>query len=163
MASLTVLMMVHARRCTAAELTEAVQRWGHQITAILDLHGQERVLVLWSYLFQTTEVAPERVAAALRDAQDDRIQETLMSTAVRLRKEGLIRGRSEGLAEGLAQGLVQGLVQGRAEMLLHQLTRRFGPLSAEIVTRVRTATTPDLERWADAVLTVPTLERVFAG
>ena len=76
---------------------------------------------------------------------------TLMSTANKLRDEGRAEGRSEGQHAG------------RTDLLLRLLTRRFGPLPTPITDRVRAGTSADLERWADAVLTAPTLEAVFAA
>ena len=63
---------------------------------------------------------------------------TLMSTANKLRAEG------------------------RAEILLRQLAKRFGPVPPDVQERVRAASIPDLDRWAETVLTAPTLEAVFA-
>jgi Domain of unknown function (DUF4351) len=73
--------------------------------------------------------------------------ETLMtSTADQLRQEGRREGETT----------------GRADVLVRLLTRRFGPLPTGVETRVRSATIPDLDRWADNVLTAGTLDEVFA-
>lgn len=144
---LAVLFMTRTRRCSVAELAAALDRWARLLHALLDQHGQGRIAVLWSYLSQTIEAEPERVAAALSDTLDPRIKETLMTMAERLHKEGMIRGRAE----------------GRADALLRLLDRRFGPLPPEVVTRVRSATSVDLDRWLDAFLGAGTLEQVFAS
>ena len=73
-----------------------------------------------------------------------------MSTADKLR------------AEGLSQGLSQGRILGQAEALLRQMTRRFGPLPESVVSRVRSAAPAELDEWTDRILTAPTLEAVFA-
>lgn len=67
----------------------------------------------------------------------------------------------KGLEKGLKQGLEQGLRRGEAQLLLRQLTRRFGTLPNEIQQRLDQASTTELERWADNILDAATLEEVF--
>lgn len=67
-----------------------------------------------------------------------------------------------------AAGLIRPLLPAHAAAAidwstLRQLTKRFGSLPATIVDRVCTGTSADLDRWADAVLTAPTLDAVFAA
>lgn len=66
-----------------------------------------------------------------------------------------------GIQQGKAEGKAEGNVIGKAELLTRQLTKRFGPLSAETSQRLQTATTEQLELWADRVLDAPTLVAVF--
>ena len=61
------------------------------------------------------------------------------------------------------QGLEKGRAEGRAEMLLRQLTERFGVPPAHVEERVRTATVEQLDLWAVAVLTADKLEDVFTA
>lgn len=70
-----------------------------------------------------------------------------MTTAQRLRREGL----------------EQGLTQGQAQTLIRQLTRRFGPLPPDLLLRLQTATQADLDTWTDRVLDARTLHDVFAS
>jgi hypothetical protein len=53
------------------------------------------------------------------------------------------------------------LAQGRAEMLLQQLTLRFGAVPAQASARVMAANKATLSRWAARVLTAPTLADVL--
>ena len=73
------------------------------------------------------------------------------------RHEGLLEGRHEGLLEGQ----VKGLVIGESKILKRQLERRFGALPSWVVNKIESASEQDLESWADAVLTAPTLDAVF--
>jgi len=59
--------------------------------------------------------------------------------------------------------LQEGRADGGATLLLRQLERRFGRVPAMVRDRVRTATTDDLEAWADAVLDAESLDAVFAA
>ena len=52
----------------------------------------------------------------------------------------------------------QGMREGEATLLERQLTRRFGPLSAETQSRLKNATLEQLEHWADNILDAKTLE-----
>ena len=65
--------------------------------------------------------------------------------------------------EGLERGLQQGLEQGQAEMLLRVLDRRFGPLPADLATRIRTLRTPQLTQLLDVALDAATLHEVAAA
>jgi hypothetical protein len=61
------------------------------------------------------------------------------------------------------QLLEEGRAEGRAEILLRQLSIRFGPVSKRIETRVRKANPEELDRWAERVLTVASIREVFSG
>jgi hypothetical protein len=53
------------------------------------------------------------------------------------------------------------IAQGRTEIVLKQLGRRFGPLSADAQRRVQSASPEELDVMADRVLTAETLEEVL--
>ena len=48
-----------------------------------------------------------------------------------------------------------------ADLLIRQLGIRFGELPAETVDRVRGGSTQDHDRWAERLLSAPTLDAVF--
>ncbi len=61
-------------------------------------------------------------------------------------------------AEGLEKGLEKGREEGRRELLLEQIERRFGPLPAATVKRVRSLASPEeLSRLAARVLDASSL------
>ncbi|MCH8544986.1 MAG: Rpn family recombination-promoting nuclease/putative transposase [Alcanivorax sp.] len=76
-------------------------------------------------------------------------------------ERGLKQGLEKGLEKGLEQGLEQGMRRGEAQLLLRQLTRRFGTVPSEIHQRLDQANTTELEQWADNILDANTLEDVF--
>ena len=51
---------------------------------------------------------------------------------------------------------------GQARALLRLLKQKFGSLPPKLVTRVKRASTPTLDRWCDQVLTAKVLDEVFA-
>ena len=63
--------------------------------------------------------------------------------------------------ELLRKGEQKGRQEGKAEVLLHQLTRRFGPLGEVMSERVRTASSAELEQWLDNILDARTMDDVF--
>ena len=62
---------------------------------------------------------------------------------------------------GMKRGQELGLQQGSALVLRRLLRRRFGELPDWVESRLREATTMQLEQWADQVLEAATLEAVF--
>jgi hypothetical protein len=48
-----------------------------------------------------------------------------------------------------------------AAVLLRQAALRFGPVSPEAAARVQSASTPELERWLEAILTAERLNDLF--
>lgn len=77
-----------------------------------------------------------------------------MTTAERIRQEGV--------SEGLSKGISQGLSRGQAKTLLRQLHKRFGPLPEAVVARVQAATEAELDRLTDRILDVDSLDALFA-
>ncbi|AGY57531.1 DUF4351 domain-containing protein [Gloeobacter kilaueensis] len=60
----------------------------------------------------------------------------------------------------LEQSLQQGEIQGKRRTLVHQLTRKFGPLSADLLDSVQNISDPDrLERLIDAAVDSASLDR----
>lgn len=74
----------------------------------------------------------------------------------------LNEGMQKGLREGIQQGVQKGIQKGELNVLLRQLTRRFGPLDTATEQRLQRATSDELERWADNILDANTLDEVFA-
>jgi hypothetical protein len=58
-------------------------------------------------------------------------------------------------------GMVKGRVEGQYSLLKRLLERRFGLLPEWVSEKLKSAKSKDLEAWADAILTAPTIEDVF--
>lgn len=67
------------------------------------------------------------------------------------------------LNEGMQKGMQKGRQEGELNLLIRQLTRRFGPLDATTLQRLQQANSEDLERWADNILDANSLDEVFAS
>lgn len=61
----------------------------------------------------------------------------------------------------LREGRKEGRAEGKAELLLDMLQHRFGPVSDDIVQRIRTAQAPQLKTWSLNFVDASTLEDVF--
>lgn len=59
------------------------------------------------------------------------------------------------------KGLQKGLEKGEALLLQRLLVRRFGALPSDVLAKISTANTSQLERWADKVLDAAILDEVF--
>jgi hypothetical protein len=77
------------------------------------------------------------------------------------REEGLERGLVQGLEQGLEQGVKRGIRQGEAQMLLRQLSLRFGHLPQSACDQVESADADTLLQWSERILTASTLDEVF--
>jgi len=63
--------------------------------------------------------------------------------------------------KGFQQGLQKVKQKGAARIIQRQLTKRFGSLNAETLTRLQTAPCEQLESWAENLLDAATLDEVF--
>ena len=66
-------------------------------------------------------------------------------------------------AESHQSGWNEGHLQGAAEVLVHQLELKFGPLPAPYLERIQSAGDAMLLRWSERVLMAATLPAVFEG
>ena len=61
------------------------------------------------------------------------------------------KARKEGIAQGMAQGIAQGMVQGEVNILLRQLTKKFGCLTDVQMALLRSMTLEQLETIGDNI------------
>jgi len=61
----------------------------------------------------------------------------------------------------LKEGMEKGRTEGRTQTLLDQLALKFGPVSAEIRSRVLAAGEPELTRWIGGILRAQSLDELF--
>ena len=69
--------------------------------------------------------------------------------------------KEQGIEEGRKVGRKEGRKEGEMIVLERQLTRRFGPLPESFRVRLYSATSEQLEHWADQILDAATIEDVF--
>ena len=76
-------------------------------------------------------------------------------------EKGEVIGMEKGEVIGMEKGVVIGRVGGASGLLRRLLEHRFGVLPEWALEQLSSASEQDLEAWADAILTAPTLEAVF--
>ena len=90
---------------------------------------------------------------------------TVMSIADQLRalgrKEGIAEGMEQGIEQGIEKGIEKDIEKGERAVLRKQLRLKFGPLPDSVLAKLDAATAPELERWAERVLTATTLDAVL--
>lgn len=116
----------------------------------------------WITFFEHTQEA-----SAMNQLQHPPIQQALaeldnlsMNSEAQIRafaRERAIRDERSALGEARREGRQT----GQADLLLRQLTRRFGPLPTEISHRIQFASTTEIEEWAERILEADSLTAVF--
>jgi len=67
----------------------------------------------------------------------------------------------QGKAAGMAEGKAEGMAEGRVEIVLKQLTTRYGALSPAAQSRVRGVSAAEVDSIAERLLTAKTLEEAL--
>lgn len=75
--------------------------------------------------------------------------------------QGRAEGKVEGKVEGKAEGKVEGQLEGRAELIVRQLTLRFGPLDSDARARIAAASIADLDAIGERLLVAQTLPQAL--
>lgn len=102
--------------------------------------GQDAIAAFLSYFLFASEVTPDDLRISVRRNMGPAAEETVMSTADKLIREGEARGEARGRFEG------------RASTLLKQLQLKFGQVSPAVTERVNNASIEELDRWAERIL-----------
>jgi len=71
------------------------------------------------------------------------------------------RGLRKGMKKGLEQGLEKGIAKGEALVLQRLLTKRFGPLPADAVQAISTASTEQIGAWLDRLFEARSLDEAL--
>jgi len=72
-------------------------------------------------------------------------------------------GAQQLVEQGRVEGRAEGRLEGQAELLLVLLRTRFGELTPEVVTRVRSADSARLEAWATRSLSATRIGDLFGA
>ncbi|MBK8386513.1 MAG: DUF4351 domain-containing protein [Candidatus Accumulibacter sp.] len=103
----------------------------------------------------------DRLAQMLR--QDNAVieGESKMRYVTSVERLAFQRGIELGIQQGEQIREQRGAQKGAARIIQRQLTKRFGPLDAETLTRLQTSPCEQLESWAENLLDAATLDEVF--
>ena len=120
--------------------------------------GSDFEVHILRYMVERLNLTPEALEASLRRTKPDR-WEALMGTVA---EAWIEQGRTEGIEKGRTEGRAEGRVEGQSGIVLRLLELRFGALPDAARARVRGASAPELEAWAEAVLVASSLDEVLA-
>ena len=145
---------------------EARFRFKRRLVRLLYRHGwdRQRILDLFAvidWMMRLPDALERALWNEIQTIEGERKMAYVTSIERLAIQRGLQEGEAKGRVEGRLEGRLEGRVEGQADLLTRQLTKRFGPLSAEIRTRLARATTDQLERWGERLLDAPTLDSVF--
>ena len=139
------------------EILAAMRAWIPVFQELLtDDDARNAYRTLFLYTQTVWDIAPEDLRAFASGIGNVATEE-LMTTAERLRQEGLMQGRAEGHAKGLEQGQAQGQVQA----LLAQCTTKFGNVTASQRQRLQSCDDVTLRRALNNILSAKTFEQLF--
>ena len=154
LATLTLLCLRFLRNWSPAGVAAAIERWADLLRAV-DCDqggppGRDAIAKIGWYLVHVTKMPAKRLHEAFERILQ-RPEDTIMSTAEKLKREGQARGEALGEA------------RGRVIVVSNLLRKRFGPLPKSLVRRIQAADIATLDRWVDRLLDSKTLEEVFAA
>ncbi len=128
-----------------------------------DYANLRRAFVVWINRIVLRRLMPGQEIPEVNELQeiDTMLAERVEEWTEQWKQDGLQQGLQQGIQQGKIEGKLEGKLEGEASLIERQLTRRFGPPSAETQARLKTATLEQLEQWAENILDATTLEEVF--
>ncbi len=144
---LVLLALKHGRDADlAGELAKLVALIDEVLRAP---NGAEALDTVLRYAMKVGDVTIELLRRELVPLLGPRIEEVIMTAGEKL------------VEEGRQRGVQQGVQLGESALLLRLVRARFGAVSPEAEARVRAATSEQLERWSDRLLTARDLSDLF--
>ncbi len=152
------VVMAHLKAQSTRKKPEERYRWKLRLVRRLYEQGfsKDDVLQLFRFIDWVMDLPKE-----LEERLDREIQEIETEQGMQYVTSIERRALKRGVEQGIQQGIQQGVQQGEARLLRRQLIRRHGDLPALVEQRLETASTEEIERWADRVLTAQTLDDIF--
>jgi hypothetical protein len=153
LAQLTLLCLECLPRCHGDEAIAAIARWADLLQAVENADapplGDDAVDAIGWYLLDVTDVGLDDLQMAFQQHLN-RYRSPIMTTAERIRQEGV------------TEGISKGMPKGQTKTLLRQMHKRFGPLPDAVVARIQAASEAELDRLTDRILDVDSLEALLA-
>jgi hypothetical protein len=128
------------------DLVRGLSLWASVFREVREApNGRAALALIWRYIWAVHEKPKERILPALLAAADEEQKKDMASLAQQF----------------IDEGIEKGIEKGERGLLLRQLRRRFGGLSADVIARVERAGMAEVERWGDRVLTAGSLAEVL--
>jgi len=91
----------------------------------------------------------------------ERLEEWALGYKAEGKAEGIQQGMKKGVQQGKAEGVQQGMQRGEALALQKLLSKRFGAMPSEVLTKIAGASPAQVDVWLDQVLEAKRLEDLF--
>jgi hypothetical protein len=138
-----------AKARTSGDFLSELRRWSEALSELVEApNGVAALSMVVRYILEVTDTPPEHLHSMLSQLGPKAEEASMTGEQMLIEKY-----RAEWLAEGRAEG--------RVEMLLRLLSVKFGPSSAEVELRVRSADVAELDVWAERVLGAQAIDDVF--
>jgi predicted transposase YdaD len=132
--------------------------WGAQLEALVRADRNE----------QDSQVIARYILRVAGELPFERLRDTLTKSAPAF-EQAMASAAEQLIQQGLQRGLEQGRQEGRAEerkatlrdTLVRLLRARFGDLDADVEGRIAAATTDELDRWIERVVTAESARAIF--
>lgn len=170
-ASLALKALARLRGLDAEAIPRELLRLRDLLTGVLEAPRRRLLLGMeFSYLAATSKVDPEVVHTAVRTTLPKRTAEVMLNPLEKYVEERVAKAVSEAVSNAEAQaearaearGMSRGRGAGQLELLRAQLEKRFGPIPADALERLRRATPAELETMGLRLLDAKALADVFA-
>jgi hypothetical protein len=143
LAKLCWLLLKHAR--TSSDLESKLRAWGVLLREVSE--SPRDLAAVARYTLIASPLTPNQVRATFRDVAGPAAEEAVVTAGEQLIEKGREKGRLE----------------GERRLLLRQLRVRFGNVTPEVEARIGSASEAELETWSERVLTVASLDEIFAA
>jgi predicted transposase/invertase (TIGR01784 family) len=74
---------------------------------------------------------------------------------------GMEKGMQKGIEKGMQTGMQKGMEKGERVLLHRLITKRFGGIPENLQEKINSATSSQLEEWADKMIRAETIEDIF--
>jgi hypothetical protein len=151
---LAVLSAMAHGKSTDTEKSIRIAQVAQQVSANLD---EDRATLYCDLIFHSLSEAARRAFQTMRMFK----YEYQSDFARQYFAQGRTEGREAGREEGRMEGRLEGITQGRVELVLRQLTVRFGELGKDVEARIAAASLAELDEIGERLLTARTLEEAM--
>lgn len=151
---------------TGRQMLVELPKMGPIFVAILARENGRLVLaMLIVYMKAVAKVSETEIRMALLQTLGNSLADEIAFAGERKyeagRLDGLREGQREGLRKGKREGQREGKREGQRLLLERLLNQRFGTLPSEAITRLRAATSSDLEAIGLRIFTAATLDEAL--
>ena len=122
--------------------------------------NRQRILDLFKvldWLMSLPEDLESKIFSDIRQIEE----EYQMPYVTSIERIALKKGMQEGIEKGMQQGLQQGMQKGEAQLLLRQLTLKFGPVPEDKQRLIESADSQQLRQWSERILTAQSMDEVL--